>query len=436
MVFFRAAAFVPATVLAGPADLLRSLFSSRYLPHRYCYLQQPDLVWTNVSMDALIAISYVTIFACLFWIAGKLRSMSELRSYVWIAAAFGTFILSCAMTHMMEIVTVWLPLYPLSAGVKVVCAVASVVSAILFARATPMLADNMGRSMQMLTSTREEKDRALAALIASEKLAAAGRISASISHEIRNPLDSVGNLLFLLAKDDRLPSDVMDIVRSAVSEVSRANGIAHNSMSLYRESKGPSRISIQSLVENVLELQEPGLVARSIALDTRLRGEDELLAYPSEVRQVIINLLTNAQQAIGAGGKILVRVQPRTVFPRADAAAANGIANAAPNVMSPRRGYSITIADTGPGIAAANRSSVFQLFFTTKGEQGTGVGLWLVRSLIEKHGGSIHFRSKTSSEPGRAGTVFSVWLPLGAQSGAGATPQSASRASGTLASQL
>ena len=84
-------------------------------------------------MDGLIAISYGAIFASLFWVAGKLRSIQDLRDYLWILIAFGTFIVACGATHLMELVTVWWPVYPFAAGVKVLCAAASVPTAILFA---------------------------------------------------------------------------------------------------------------------------------------------------------------------------------------------------------------------------------------------------------------------------------------------------------------
>jgi hypothetical protein len=102
---------------------------------RYCYLQQPWLVWTNLTMDGLIAISYGSIFLSLFWVAGQLRAIQDLRTYLWILIAFGTFIVVCGATHLMKLVTVWWPVYPLSAVAKVICAAASVPTAILFARA-------------------------------------------------------------------------------------------------------------------------------------------------------------------------------------------------------------------------------------------------------------------------------------------------------------
>jgi PAS domain S-box-containing protein len=143
----------------GVADLLRSgplssLFSSNYLPHRYCYLAQRGLVWTNALADALIAISYVMLFGCLFWLAAKVRHATALHPYLWIFIGFGLFILACGVTHGMEIVTTWWPVYPLSAAVKVVCAAISVSTAVVFAKATPSLA---GKIMFMIDSLARER---------------------------------------------------------------------------------------------------------------------------------------------------------------------------------------------------------------------------------------------------------------------------------------
>ena len=186
--FLAAALTVLGLELLAHSGVLAGLFSPQYLPHRYCYLQQPWLVWTNVTMDGLIASSYGSIFLSLFWVAGQLRSIQDLRTYLWILIAFGTFIVACGATHLMELVTVWWPVYPLSAVVKVFCAVASVPTAILFARAAPGLATNIRHFLQMLSTTQQEKDQAVGALLATEKLAVAGRIasrSASTSAGIR-----------------------------------------------------------------------------------------------------------------------------------------------------------------------------------------------------------------------------------------------------------
>ena len=137
---------------------LSSLFSSQYLPHRYCYLAQPGLVWTNVVADGLIAISYAALFGCLFWLTGKVRHAAVLHPYLWIFIGFGSFILACGVTHGMEIVTVWWPVYPLAAAFKVVCAAISVSTAVVFAKATPSLAGNILFVIDSLAQERQETE--------------------------------------------------------------------------------------------------------------------------------------------------------------------------------------------------------------------------------------------------------------------------------------
>jgi diguanylate cyclase (GGDEF)-like protein len=141
--------------LALAAAIPRGLFSADYLPHRFCYLAQPALIWTNVSMDTLIAGSYALIFASLVGMTLRLRHFQQVNRYLWIALAFAIFILACGATHLMEVVTIWWPVYPLSAAVKAVCAAASVATAILFARAEPRLAATIIRFLEMEASLRE-----------------------------------------------------------------------------------------------------------------------------------------------------------------------------------------------------------------------------------------------------------------------------------------
>jgi signal transduction histidine kinase len=404
-----ALAVVGLEVLAH-TGVLPALSSPNYLPHRYCYLQQPWLVWTNVTMDGLIAVSYAVIFVSLFWVAGKLRSIQGVRDYVWILIAFGTFIVACGATHVMELITVWWPVYPFSAGVKTLCAVAAVLTAVLFARAVPALAGNIRRFLDMLFTTQQEKDQAVLSLMASEKLAVAGRISASISHEIKNPLDTAGNILYLLASDQRMPGDLASLAKTATLELKRAGQIAQNNLSLLRTSGSPVSLSLAELVNTVLDLQAAQLIGQGISVERRLRVPLPLKAYSSELRQILVNVIQNAAAAIGSRGRILVRVQPRRLPAAGYRAGTPGAGQETETTRQP--GYSITIADTGAGIERKHRERLFTLLFTTKGEHGTGMGLWLVRSMVEKQGGRIRFRSRTAAESEKPGTIFNIWLPL------------------------
>ncbi len=133
------------------------LFSGNYLPHRYCYLAQPDLIWTNVIMDGLIAASYVVIFTSLFWIVAQLRSTPQTRTYLWVFVAFGVFIAACASTHFMEVVTIWWPVYRLSVAFKLACAVASVATAFLFTHAAPKITASIRQFLETLSQSQRDQ---------------------------------------------------------------------------------------------------------------------------------------------------------------------------------------------------------------------------------------------------------------------------------------
>jgi len=135
------------------------LFSTaNYLPHQFCYLAQPGLVWTNAVADGLIAISYALLFGCLFWLTAKMRHATVLHPYLWIFIGFGSFILACGITHAMEIVTIWWPVYPLAAAFKVACAAVSVATVFLFTRATPVLSRSMLEVLDSLARAKQETE--------------------------------------------------------------------------------------------------------------------------------------------------------------------------------------------------------------------------------------------------------------------------------------
>jgi PAS domain S-box-containing protein len=153
---------LPVSAAFDRGGLLSSLLSRDYLPHRYCYRAEPGLVWTNVTSDAMIGVSYVVIFVCLLWIANRLHTLPQLRGFIWIFLAFGTFILSCAVTHWMELTTVWLPFYPLSAALKVACAAVSIPTAILLVRVAPAVVANISRFFDLLTAAQRATEDAVA----------------------------------------------------------------------------------------------------------------------------------------------------------------------------------------------------------------------------------------------------------------------------------
>jgi PAS domain S-box-containing protein len=242
------------------------------------------------------------------------------------------------------------------------------------------------------TCTDIEKQKAAEdALIRAEKLAVAGRLAATIAHEINNPLEAVINLLFLI-QNNSAPEQVREYAEIALTELSRVAQITTQTLSFYRQTSGASRTHMADLVESVVGLFEPRLGAANITVQRRYRCPEPLVCYAGEIRQVLANLIGNAIDAMPKGGTLTVRAQTSR---RWNGRGADGVR--------------LTVADTGTGISAEVRRRIFEPFFTTKSNTGTGLGLWVSSELVRKHGGTIRARSSTRRDS--TGTVFSVFLP-------------------------
>ncbi len=235
-----------------------------------------------------------------------------------------------------------------------------------------------------------EERRMESALVASEKLAVAGRLAASIAHEIHNPLDSVANLHFLLSDEDD-PVQRAEFLRLAQQELSRTMQISRTLLSLYREPRAPVRIDLRELLDGVLLLLDRRLQHQSIRVEANLDGSLFVEGYPAELRQVFTNLIVNAMEAAGPKGRIRIRME------KAEAGELQG------------SGAVVEIADNGPGIPPEVASRIFQPFFTTKGADGTGLGLWVSMGIVQKHGGAI--RIVSSNDPELRGACLHVFLP-------------------------
>jgi signal transduction histidine kinase len=148
-------------------------------PHPYCSLETPGLLWTNVIMDTLIAASYAIVFSCLTWMAADLRKLTRFNRYLWIFTSFGLFILACGGTHLMDALNLWWPHFGLASAIRISCAVASVPTAIVFAKVTPSLARNIRSFVEVLASTQEQRDSAQGALTAAQAIVAERRKAAS-----------------------------------------------------------------------------------------------------------------------------------------------------------------------------------------------------------------------------------------------------------------
>jgi PAS domain S-box-containing protein len=237
-----------------------------------------------------------------------------------------------------------------------------------------------------------ERKQAEQALRQSERLAATGRLAATIAHELNNPLAAVTNILFLLEGHLSASDEVRALVRVAQEELARMTRIVQQTLSFHRQSATPVPLSISELLDSVLALIEPRLRTQRIQLLRRFEGEAPVRGFPAELRQVFSNLLINAAEAIGQTGVLVVHVYPSRRWSGAQ-----------------ELGTRVIVADSGSGIPPQIREHIFDPFFTTKGDKGSGVGLWVSSGIVAKHGGSMRVFSRTSGSP--TGTVFCVFLP-------------------------
>jgi two-component system, NtrC family, sensor kinase len=229
------------------------------------------------------------------------------------------------------------------------------------------------------------------ALRETEKLAAMGRVAGIIAHEINNPLAAITNIFFLIRNHPSLDDEARHCAALAEQELQRVAHITRQTLSFYRESKTPISVMLTELLDDVVGLQERQLQISHIRLHKRYFKPGMVHGFPVELRQVFLNLIGNAIQAMPNGGELRLTVRE------------------AYDWQLKRRGISVSIVDTGVGIKPQDSGRLFEPFFSTKSTKGTGLGLWISKGIVQKYEGSISFRS-VRSEKGCA-TCFRVFLP-------------------------
>jgi PAS domain S-box-containing protein len=253
--------------------------------------------------------------------------------------------------------------------------------------------NSQGRVVYIVPEGRDITDlkRAQAALLQSEKLAAVGRLSASIAHEINNPLEAVTNLLYLIDQERDLPGQARDFTRLAQQELARVTQIATQTLRFYRQSTGRNAVRVSELLDSVLKLYQGRLTSAGVRVVREYHAAKPLLCFEGELRQVFTNLVGNALDASRNGGQITVREREATDW------------------RTGRKGVRVTVADKGHGMTRETLAHIFEPFFSTKGLTGTGLGLWVTLEIVQKHEGTI--RARSSPSPEHHGTVFSVFVP-------------------------
>ncbi|TCK75430.1 sensor histidine kinase [Acidipila rosea] len=239
-----------------------------------------------------------------------------------------------------------------------------------------------------------ERKRSEEALRKTEKLAAAGRLAASIAHEINNPLEAVTNLLFLLRNQSSLDDEAISYAEMAQHEVARVSEITQQTLRFYRQSTVATRASITELMDSVLTLHQGRVGSLQVVVERRYRDDAELFCFSGEMRQLFANLIGNGLDAMmPAGGKLRISVRRSRSWREP---------------CTP--GIRLSVTDSGCGMKKATIERIFEPFFTTKEATGTGLGLWVSAEIIRKHGGRVAIRSREGSSPG-CGTIFMLFFP-------------------------
>ncbi|CAN5872060.1 hypothetical protein BH23GEM9_BH23GEM9_28870 [soil metagenome] len=396
--------------------------AAEFLPHGFCYLWNPGLLWTHVTADFLIGTAYVVISVSLAWLVHRVRRDIP---FSWVFVAFGLFIITCGLTHFMEIWTLWQPVYWLSGGVKIVTAIASVTTAVAMPFTVPHVVStvrdaSLSRQRELAETTaaalKEHNDRLLeqateldkqrekaeelavhlqAALTAAEAANnAKTAFLRTMSHELRTPLNAILGYEQLLEAGlsgpltDQQLDQLKRIHRSALHLLTLVDEV----LTLSRGEQGvarivPETVNVPEIVASAVEMVEDDARAKRLLL---VRGDivdTDIRTDPGRLRQILLNLLTNAVKFTQEGSVTISaeREADRVVF---------------------------RVTDTGPGIDAAHLGRVFEPFWqleqtTTRSQSGSGLGLAVSRELATMLGGTL----TVSSEPGR-GSTFTLMLPV------------------------
>ncbi len=253
--------------------------------------------------------------------------------------------------------------------------------------------DGDGRVGAILEINRDITSRLQAeeALRKAERLAAMGRVAGIIAHEINNPLEAIINAFYLLRDHPSLDDEARNYARLGEEELLRVAHIVKQTLGFYREWQQPTLVSIPEVLNNVLELQSRHLQVNRIEVDKRYQSDAMVFGFPVELKQVFLNLIGNAVQAMPNGGRLRLRV------------------SASSDPKTNVRGVAVCIGDTGSGIHPDSAKRLFEPFFSTKSAKGTGLGLWISKGIVQKHEGSIQFRSVRTSRA--HATCFRVFLP-------------------------
>lgn len=339
--------------------------SPSLMPHSVCWREDQNLIWTMAVTNAITFLSYFSICITLFYLARKTRR-SIPKDWAFFLVGFALFIVACGSTHLLEVITTWDPVFWIAAWTNIITAVLSGYVALQFIRRAPELGFGINDYAKRLSNAEMEKAHIEESLLSARKLEEWSRMSTVVTHEINSPLAAIQNMLFLIERSPSIAPEAAAMAHQAAEEVLRIGKITSSTLGFFRQDQEPQRVDLRSSAESVRFLLDPLLRQRGIELLVESNGNTTVLAYSMETRQVLLNLVQNACEATTQKGThIRIAIEGRS------------------------SDVQVIVEDEGAGISPEVLGNLFQFGVSTKGERGNGIGLWAVRQLVIRHGGTI-----------------------------------------------
>ena len=352
------------------------------MPHAVCWAAEPRLIWTMVVTNLVTFLSYLTIASTLLHLVRRTGRIL-VRDWGYFCVGFALFILACGSTHLLEVITTWSPIFWVDAWTNIVTSLLSAYVAVMLIKRIGVITYGINDYAARLQRTESEKLQIEESLVAAQRLEDWSRMSAAVSHEIRNPLQAILNMQYLIGVMEGATPEIAELARLAGEEAQRALLIADSTLSFIRQTPKPETIDLRGAVESVSFLLAPTIRQKSISLQIESEGDCSVEGYAGEIRQVLLNVSRNACEAVStAGTRVHVEL------------AGDG------------EGVHMSVTDQGSGIRAELLPTIFEFGMTTKGEHGNGMGMWTVKRLVSKHRGTVDVQSKSGE-----GTRVDLWWP-------------------------
>jgi signal transduction histidine kinase len=335
-----------------------------------------------VATNFITFLSYCSICTTLLYLTRSTRRVIA-RDWAYFVVGFALFIVACGSTHLLEVITTWIPVFWVDAWTNILTAVLSATVALMLTRRAKAIAFGINDYAARLGNTEKERLQMQESLIAAQKIDEWSKMSAAVSHEIRGPLEAIQNLQFLITTSRGVSAETAELARKTTDEVMRVLTISESTLSFIRQGKEQELTDICAAVESVRVLLASLIHQREIEFQVEVDGDCVVHAFPGEIRQVLLNLIRNACEAVTRPGtRVTIALNGKSA------------------------GVAVAVADEGPGIAPEILPKLFQFGVSTKGEAGNGMGLWTVKQILERHGGAVEVESALGQ-----GARFNLWWP-------------------------